>query len=157
MKKPTSYYIASNLENVEQVKAVKAKLDAAGWRHTYDWTVHGSVQRDGITRLHEVSSDESVGVFEADVLVVLLPGGRGTHAELGMMIGKLDTLLYLAGHGVVRIDDMQGLLQRSVCLYSPDPDKDFSTETGTTCAFYYHPYTQRFDDLDEMVGWLLSE
>jgi hypothetical protein len=39
------YYIASGLENAAVVKDLKKILDAAGWQHTYDWTVHGSVQR----------------------------------------------------------------------------------------------------------------
>lgn len=143
-----SYYIASGLENAEQVKAVKARLDAAGWHHTYDWTVHGSVQREGIDRLHEVSSAESVGVFEAQMLIVLLPGGRGTHSELGMQIGKMDSLVWMTARGVIDLDLLNDV--RCVHIYSPNPD-DFSTENGKTCAFYFHPYTTRWTDLDEMI------
>jgi hypothetical protein len=43
-----------------------------------------------------------------------------------------------------------------VCIYSPTPEVDFGT-TVKTCAFYHHPNVQKFDDLEEMVGWLLSE
>ena len=150
---PQRYYIASALENAEQVRQVKARLDAAGWTHTYDWTVHGSVQKEGADRIREVASSESVGVFGADVIIVLLPGGRGTHAELGMFIGKLDTMLWLATHDVIDIELAD--LGRLVCVYSPRPEIDFGS--GKTCAFYHHPYVQQFGDLDEMVGWLLSE
>jgi hypothetical protein len=150
----TRYYIASGLDNVEQVKRVKARLDAAGWEHTYDWTVHGSVQREGIDRLTEVASDESIGVFEADIFIGVLPGGRGTHTELGMAIGKLDALACMALRGLV---DFTYDIAKMVCLYSPDPDKDFSTSAGTTCAFYFHPYVRRFTDLDAMIDLLICE
>lgn len=151
---PQRYYIASALENVEQVRQVKARLDAAGWKHTYDWTVHGSVQ-EGADRIREVASNESVGVFEADVIIVLLPGGRGTHAELGMFIGKLDTMVWLAGRGVIGIEWRE--ITSRVCIYSPRPEIDFGSNDGKTCAFYHHPYVQQFGHLDVMLDRLLSE
>ena len=76
-------YIASALENIEQVQAVRDALIAEGHTITYDWTTHGAV-RDDLARLAEVAGSEVQGVREADLVVVLLPGGRGTHAELGM-------------------------------------------------------------------------
>lgn len=138
-----SYYIASSLKNVDQVRELKKVLDAAGWRHTYDWTVHGSVQREGFERIAEVAAAESQGVCEADVVIVLLPGGRGTHTELGMAIGLVDAVAWAPGQ------------KRSprIAIYSPDPEKDFGTG-GTTCAFYHHPCVERFSDMDELHGWL---
>lgn len=148
-----SYYIASGLGNAEQVKAVKAKLDAAGWRHTYDWTVHGSVQSEGKERLHEVSSAESVGVWEADVLIVLLPGGRGTHSELGMQIGKLDTFVWLWTQGHLPENPVDST---RICIFSPDASA-FNPSDGTTCAFYFHPYVERFvGDLDTMIDIMIG-
>lgn len=142
MKKPT-YYIASGLENVEQVRQVKARLDAAGWKHTYDWTVHGSVQREGIARLREVAAAEADGILQAGVIVVLLPGGRGTHAELGMAIMAVEM-------------DIEPDRTR-VCIYSPNPDKDFNATDGTTCAFYYHPRVERFcGSLDGVIDIILG-
>ena len=78
------FYIASKLENAEIVKRVAAVLKAAGHEHTYDWTEHGSVQGEGEARLREVAENERQGVLDADMVIVILPGGRGTHAELGM-------------------------------------------------------------------------
>jgi len=144
MSKSKSFYIASSLDNAEQVKQVAERLKAAGWTHTYDWTVHGSVQREGTERIAQVASAESEGVWMADVVIVLLPGGRGTHTELGIAIGMVDPVVWGPGEAAMRI-----------CIYSPDPEKDFGTG-GTTCAFYHHPCVERFIDLDGMINTLLS-
>lgn len=81
------FYIASKLENAETVKRVAAVLKAAGHEQTYDWTVHGSVQCEGKDRLTEVAGNECKGVIDADMVIVILPGGRGTHTELGIGLG----------------------------------------------------------------------
>jgi nucleoside 2-deoxyribosyltransferase len=77
------FYIASRLENAQQVRAVAESLKDMGWEHTYDWTVHGSVKNEGEDRIKEVAEKEMQGVRDAEIVIVLLPGGRGTHAELG--------------------------------------------------------------------------
>lgn len=82
------FYIASKLENAEIVKRVAEVLKAAGHEHTYDWTVHGSVQSEGPARLSEVADCERNGVATADIVIVILPGGRGTHTELGIALGQ---------------------------------------------------------------------
>jgi hypothetical protein len=95
--------------------------------------------------------------FDADIGlliqpgIALLPGGRGTHAELGAALGTqvFGEALAACNPGIV-------CDRRPICIYSPTPEEDFGT-TKKTCAFYHHPNVQRFDDLDEMVGWLLSE
>ncbi len=133
------YYIASRLENVDQVRAVKAELDARGWQHTYDWTVHGSVQKCDETIIMEVARKEIQGVISADVVIVLLKGGRGTHAELGAAI------VNTAYHPSNRI-----------AIFSPDPEKDFGT-SGETCAFYHHQYVEKFTNLADMIDELARE
>lgn len=77
------FYIASKLENSEMVMSLSRLLKAYQWQHTYDWTKHGSVQNEGEERITQVAENELRGVKEADIVIVLLPGGRGTHAELG--------------------------------------------------------------------------
>ena len=73
------FYIASKLENAEQVSKVASVLKAAGHEHTYDWTKHGSVKGEGENRLREVMQNEFFGVRDADMVIILMPGGRGTH------------------------------------------------------------------------------
>jgi nucleoside 2-deoxyribosyltransferase len=107
-------YIASRLENFLQVQAVRDALAAAGHTITYDWTLHGSVKDDGEARLREVALLELNGVRDADLVVVLLPGGRGTHAELGAA----------------------NILGKPVILFSDKPHPLLSTDA--TCAFYWN-------------------
>lgn len=107
------YYIASRLENAESVRALKAILDGLGWIHTYDWTVHGSIRHEGAERMQEVAEKEIDGVATADVVIVLLPGGRGTHVEIGVALA-CSTPLILVG----------------------DAQRDFSFDENT-CAFYH--------------------
>lgn len=126
------YYIASRLENWEQVRALKARLD----KHhecTYDWTIHGSVQMAPPDVIERVAQAEAEGVAKADKLFVLLKGGRGTHVELGIAIG----------------------LGKPVYLISNNPEDDFGT-TGKTCAFYHHPLVRKvkLSDLEGVLaGW----
>lgn len=121
-----SYYIASRLENAEEVKSLKRVLDKWGWHHTYDWTVHGSVQKEPSERIGQVAMDELHGVVTAQVLIALLPGGRGTHVEIGAALA----------------------MGKDVILLSENPE-DFGN-TGKTCAFYHHPDVLRCTNWDEL-------
>lgn len=122
------FYIASRLENAETVRRVAAVLIAAGHKQTYDWTTHGSVQREGEKRITEVAQDETEGVKAADLVIVLLPGGRGTHVELGIAIGFNKSILLCAAN------------------------KDLFMQDERTCAFYHHPITECV--LGPMDYWL---
>lgn len=121
------YYIASRLENADQVRQLKARLDKAH-EHTYDWTVHGSVQKCDSSVIARVAEAEARGVAEASKLFVLLKGGRGTHVEIGIAIG----------------------LGIPIYLISEEPEKDFGS-TGETCAFYHHPLVR------QVRGWVVMD
>lgn len=125
------YYIASRLENAPRVKELKHILDANGWHHTYDWTVHGSVQNEGSHIIREVAEREAEGVGTANVVIVLLPGGRGTHTELGIALG----------------------LNLRVVLLSETAEIDFGQD-GRTCAFYHHSLVQRVSSWFELLSVL---
>ncbi|MHB1681287.1 MAG: group-specific protein [Bacilli bacterium] len=74
-------YLASGLENRNRVQKWRDALTDFGHTITYDWTAHGRVQGP---QLSDVAWNElHIGVQEADVVIVLLPGGMGTHTELG--------------------------------------------------------------------------
>lgn len=136
-----NYYIASGLDNFAQVRELKKILDDAGWEHTYDWTVHGAVDPD---RWPPTASAEAEGVWMADVVIVLLPGGRGTHTELGIALGTVDPVVWGPDEVPTRI-----------VIYSPDPKRDFETK-GQTCVFYHHPCVERFADMTAMINSLLG-
>lgn len=137
----TTFYIASKLENAPRVRDLRDHLLAAGWEITYDWTVHGSVRGPDMPRerIADVADREVNGVLDADVLIVLLPGGRGTHTELGV------ALAFEIG------DDFR------VVLWSATPDVDFGT-TEATSAFYHHPGVEhRSDpDMESLARWLVA-
>jgi len=80
------FYIASKLENFEQVQYLRDRLKEQRWTHTYDWTQHGSVKTVSTEILKEVAEKEFQGVADADVVIVLTPQGRGTHVELGIAL-----------------------------------------------------------------------
>lgn len=108
------FYIASKLENAKKVKRLANVLKASGWEQTYDWTKHGSVQKEGEQRLREVAGCELRGVKDAEVVIVMLPGARGTHAELGAA----------------------NVLEKPVFIYAEDDSSFLQDER--TCAFYWN-------------------
>jgi diacylglycerol kinase family enzyme len=75
------FYIASGLQNKEVVRDVANQLKEKGHIHTYDWTKNEHIST--IEELREIGQKEKEAVLEADTVIVLLPGGKGTHIELG--------------------------------------------------------------------------
>lgn len=111
-------YIATRLERHADHNALRDALAEVGIGLSYDWSVHGPVWRDGLDRIKEVSCLEMDGVAQADVVIVLLPGGRGTHAELGMALAT----------------------GKPVILNASEADHEaFFGAVPETCAFYHHP------------------
>ena len=94
LKSKPSIYIASKLENYEQVRCLSEKLKLADWVHTYDWTIHGSVKSTNMAALRFIGQKEFDGVKNADIVIILTPQGRGTHTEFGMAIA-LNKRIYL--------------------------------------------------------------
>ena len=123
-------YIAAKLENHEQHNWVRDRL-APFATLTYDWTTHGSVKGTSPARTGEVADREMNGVERADAVIVLLPGGRGTHAELGMALA----------------------FGKPLGIYSPNP-RHF--EVGPdTCAFYWPDGVYRTGSLEDLIAWVV--
>jgi nucleoside 2-deoxyribosyltransferase len=109
------FYIATSLSRMSAHHMVRDALKQWGHEMSYDWTLHGSVKSVSKERLREVASLELDGVAEADFVIVLLPGGKGTHLELGFAIAR----------------------GKRVFLHSED---SLVFELGPqTNAFYHHP------------------
>jgi hypothetical protein len=122
------YYLATGLLNAHRAQLVRDHLNAAGHEQTYDWTAHGPVGHKGKNALIAAAVGELEGVQQADVIIALLPGGRGTHAELGMALAL--------GKPVLIWDE--------TCEAFPVDD--------TTCAFYWHPLVvQRQGDVEAHI------
>ncbi|MEI8364851.1 MAG: nucleoside 2-deoxyribosyltransferase [Parachlamydiaceae bacterium] len=131
------YYIATSLSRATAHNIVRDTLKTCGHEISYDWTSHGSVKSVSKERLQEVATLELEGVSEADVVIVLLPGGGGTHTELGFAIAR----------------------GKRVFLHSED---SLLFELGPqTNAFYHHPDITRLccplSDVGVTVHSLLAQ
>lgn len=122
------FYIASGLQNKESVQYIAKSLVNEGFTHTYDWTKNNRAST--VEELCSVGEQEREGVAEASFLIVLLPGGKGTHVELGMALAA----------------------RRKVYLYSPD---ESIYDINQTATFYFLPevesYTGSLDDFLTIV------
>ncbi|MEK3981667.1 nucleoside 2-deoxyribosyltransferase [Psychrobacillus sp. FSL K6-2836] len=119
------FYIASSFKNIDMVRNVSEKLKNKGYILVYDWTVNENVTT--LEELRVIGEKEKTAVIEADVVVVLLPAGKGSHIELGIAIGN----------------------GKKIYLYSPNKEID---NIETTSTFYHLPEIEKcFGTLDELV------
>lgn len=126
-------YIATKLARAAEHNKLRDALLQNSHHVTYDWTIHCSVKNNGKERLKSVANNEARGVTDADLVAVLLPGGRGTHCELGMAIG--------AGVPVILHNEGGELFESN--------DK--------TCAFYWHGNCeQHTGTLEELIEHVLD-
>ncbi len=105
------FYVSSRKDRSEQANALSEALKAHGWERTFVWTdqVNATREAHAATAVAELK-----GVHNADVLIVLLPGGFGTHVEIGAALA----------------------LGKRIILHSPDQK---TLETPYSCVFHYHP------------------
>ena len=108
---PKRFYLATRKDRLDQASPLLDALTANGWKRTFAWTnqdAHNRAEHAGIAQA------ELAGVGEADVLIVLLPGGYGTHVEIGAAL----------------------VLGKPVIIHAPDQK---TLETPYACVFHYHP------------------
>ena len=82
------FYIACSKENAPLHNHIRNFLIDVRHEITFDWTRHlttGKIDRTQL-ELFKLGESMKLGVDAADYVVVILPGGRGTHVELGMAI-----------------------------------------------------------------------
>jgi nucleoside 2-deoxyribosyltransferase len=81
------FYIATRKDRSAQADALSEVLRAEGWQRTFAWTGQDAAKPDEHAA---TAAAELEAVRVADVLVVLLPGGNGTHVEIGaaLALGK---------------------------------------------------------------------
>ncbi|AZV43872.1 nucleoside 2-deoxyribosyltransferase [Peribacillus asahii] len=120
------FYIASSFKNIDKVRYVSKKLKDKGFIHTYDWTINKNITT--LEELKEIGQEEKNAVMESDFVVIVLPGGKGTHIELGIALG-------------------QG---KKIFLYSPDGAID---NFETTSTFYHLPDVEKcYGTLDDLLN-----
>lgn len=112
------YYIATKLSNHAMHRALRERIDQElRWTLTYDWTTHGSVKDTDEAIIRRVAKAEVRGVTSAHLVIAILPGGRGTHAEIGIALGA----------------------KVPVVLWTNHADADLLRPGEATCAFYHAP------------------
>ena len=80
---PKRFYLATRKDRAGEADAISAALKTHGWERTLTWT-----SQDGQRPAQhaKVAQDELEAVRNADVLIVMLPAGRGTHIETGIAL-----------------------------------------------------------------------
>src|ERR1700688_2278313 len=107
------FYLATRKDRSEQAARLLQALKSQGWERTYSWTAEEEEKGDA-KQYSEIALNELKGVEDADVLIVLLPGGYGTHVEIGAALA----------------------LGKPVILHAPNRK---TLVTPYSCAFHYHP------------------
>jgi nucleoside 2-deoxyribosyltransferase len=105
------FYVSSRKDRSAHADALSEELIAIGWERTFVWTEQDG---KGPNDHAKIAVKELEGIREADVLVVLLPGGYGTHVEIGAALA----------------------LGKPVIIHSPDQK---TLVTPYRCIFHYHP------------------
>jgi hypothetical protein len=120
-----NFYIASSFKNIQQVRYVSEQLKEKGFTQTYDWT--RNERAASLEDLERIGQEEKSAVMDSDMIVVLLPAGKGSHIEMGIALG----------------------LRKKVFLYSPSDEMRNLAETST---FYHLPEVERcHGNLDELL------
>ncbi|WP_258870965.1 nucleoside 2-deoxyribosyltransferase [Halobacillus trueperi] len=124
------FYVASSFKNKDHVRYVSEQLRNQGYIHTYDWTVNE--RASSLKELREIGQKEKEAVMEADVLIVILPAGKGSHIEYGIALG----------------------LGKTIYLYSEDEQvNDFET----TSTFYHLSGVEKcIGTFDELVASVIA-
>ena len=105
------FYFSTRKDRGAEAGALLAALKARGWERTFDWNEHRGSRTE---QYADLAVAELTGVRDADVLIVLLPGGFGTHVEIGAALA----------------------LGKPVILHAPDQK---TLETPYPCIFHHHP------------------
>jgi len=108
---PRQFYLSTRKDRLDEAVPLLDALKANGWKQTFAWSDQDAHNPAGYA---EIALAELAGVREADVVIVLLPGGFGTHVEIGAALA----------------------LGKRIILHAPDRR---TLETPYACVFHYHP------------------
>lgn len=117
------FYIASGFVNKSLVKKVGAEITKKlNWELTYDWTQNERAETK--EDLANIGINEFDAVMNSDVIIVILPGGKGCNTEMGIALGN----------------------NKRVIMYDPNGTlKDLSKAT----TFYYLPQIKNWNGIIE--------
>jgi len=125
------FYFSTRIDRSAEAAGLLEALESQGWQRTYVW----SDKKLSSDRYGEIAKAELDGIRQADVAVVLLPGGYGTHAEIGAALA----------------------LGKPIILHSPDYN---TLNTPYPCVFHYHPLIKLIVssvlDVDNLISLMNS-
>jgi nucleoside 2-deoxyribosyltransferase len=104
-------YISTGWGNRAEAQRAALLAEAQGWEITYKWWTHHERDFDHRADRMRIATAEWEAIVTSRAVLVILPGGRGTHVELGMALAQ--------GRPVVMVAKRQQLL-----------------ENGAACAFH---------------------
>jgi len=105
------YYLSTQKDRNAEAAPLLEALEVRGWKRTFDWANLGASAESDYASL---AVAEIAGIHDSDVVIVILPGGRGTHVEIGAALA----------------------MGKPVVLHAPNRT---TLEHPYPCAFHYHP------------------
>lgn len=97
------FYVASSFQNINQVRTLTNRLTQMGWQLTYDWTLNE--RADTAEELQRIGLLEKAAIEDSKLVIIALPGGKGTHVELGLAIaGNKKIILYAPDRKMMDIE-----------------------------------------------------
>lgn len=128
------FYIATGLKRRKQHNLIRDMLLKAGHEITFDWTIHASGVPKNDRENAEVVDRELQGVAEADIVIVLLPGGNGTHAELGVAA-------YLGKTTLIHAKSKRDIAEKDIIYWHKNASRVYGTleEFGQTVVAIMDP------------------
>jgi nucleoside 2-deoxyribosyltransferase len=105
------FYLSTQKDHNAELAPLLEALRNKGWERTFDWAGRKASSE---SEYADLAMAEIAGIRDADVVIVILPGGRGTHVEIGVALA----------------------LGKPIILHAPNRK---TLETPYPCAFHYHP------------------
>lgn len=135
------FYVASSLGNWKQVSEVSGRLEQAGWTNINNWAKLGLVSNLNSTSLEldKISLGQMQAILDSDVIIVLTPMGRGTHAELGAAV-----ILCVQG------------LPKKVYLYDQTSEL-FQVDKKTAGIYHNNFVIKKHGDINNVVNDIIKE
>ncbi|WP_201714024.1 nucleoside 2-deoxyribosyltransferase [Rossellomorea arthrocnemi] len=124
------FYIASSFKNKDLVRYVSERLKQSSFTHTYDWTKNERAST--VEELQHIGQNEKDAIIDSNMVIIILPGGKGSHVELGIALA----------------------LRKRVILYSPNDEvHDFANTT----TFYHLPEVEKYSgSIDSLLEYVLK-
>ena len=127
------FYLSTQKDRNSEAAPLVDALRALGWERTFDWADR---EVSSESEYADLAVAEITGIRDADLVIVILPGGRGTHVEIGAALA----------------------MGKPVILHTPNRT---TLESPYPCAFHYHPavsiiFSERLD-VDRLVAWVFQK